>query len=401
MGSDLGPAKRDDIIGIKRDARPPLNQRSPVDMPTTLIITNDFPPRVGGIESFVSDVCELLDHDVVVYASGADGAAALDSDRPFPVIRNGPLLLPTPRIAARTVELLGEFGTTRVIFGAAAPLGLLAPALRRAGARHIVGLTHGHETWWARVPAARQLLYRIGESCDHLTTISGYTERLIASALSPSARGRLLRLAPPVDPGRFRPSEAVAPRSAGRCIAVARLIHRKGMATLLRAWRAVVDRAAQSGAARELILVGEGPQRPRLERSIHELDLSDHVRLMGAVPRAAVIGQLQRADVFALPVRTLLAGLNPEGLGLAALEAAACGLPVIVGHSGGAPETVRDGDTGFVVPSHDHQLLAERLGLLLDNPSLAQEMGSRGRRYVSTHFGMESARARLREALDL
>ena len=156
--------------------------------------------------------------------------------------------------------------------------------------------------------------------------------------------------------------------SAGRCIAVARLIRRKGMATLLRAWRAVIDRAAPRGATRELVLVGDGPQRPRLERSIHELELSDHVRLMGALPRAAVIGQLQRADVFALPVRTLLAGLNPEGLGLAALEAAACGLPVIVGHSGGAPETVRDGDTGFVVPSHDHQLLAERLGLLLDNP---------------------------------
>ncbi len=370
-------------------------------MPRTLIITNDFPPRVGGIESFVSDVCALLDHDVVVYAPGTDGAVASDRDRPFPVIRNGPLLLPTPRIAARTVELLGEFGATRVIFGAAAPLGLLAPALRRAGARHIVGLTHGHETWWARVPAARQLLHRIGESCDHLTTISGFTERLIASALSPSARGRLLRLAPPVDPGRFRPPETVAARSAGRCIAVARLIRRKGMATLLRAWRAVIDRAAPSGATRELVLVGDGPQRPRLERSIHELELSDHVRLMGALPRAAVIGQLQRADVFALPVRTLLAGLNPEGLGLAALEAAACGLPVIVGHSGGAPETVRDGDTGFVVPSHDHQLLAERLSLLLDNPSLAQEMGSRGRRYVSTHFGMESARARLREALDL
>ena len=141
---------------------------------------------------------------------GQTGAAASDRDRPFPVIRDGPLLLPTPRIAARAADLLGEFGATRVIFGAAAPLGLLAPALRRAGARRIVGLTHGHETWWARLPAARQLLRRIGESCDHLTTISGYTERLIASALSPSARGRLLRLAPPVDTGRFRPPEAVA-----------------------------------------------------------------------------------------------------------------------------------------------------------------------------------------------
>ncbi|MGH3339019.1 MAG: alpha-(1-2)-phosphatidylinositol mannosyltransferase, partial [Propionibacteriaceae bacterium] len=98
-------------------------------MPRTLIITNDFPPRVGGIESFVSDVCELLDHDVVVYAPGTSGAAASDRDCPFPVIRNGPLMLPTPRIAARAVGLLGEFGATRVIFGAAAPLGLLAPVL--------------------------------------------------------------------------------------------------------------------------------------------------------------------------------------------------------------------------------------------------------------------------------
>jgi phosphatidylinositol alpha-1,6-mannosyltransferase len=369
-------------------------------VPPTLIITNDFPPRVGGIESFVSDVCGLLDHDVVVYAPGTSGAAASDRDRPFPVIRDGPLMLPTPRIAARAVELLGEFGATRVIFGAAAPLGLLAPVLRRAGARRIVGLTHGHETWWARVPGARQLLHRIGESCDHLTTISGFTEHLIASALSPDARRRLLRLAPPVDLGCFRPPEAVGARS-GRCVAVARLIRRKGMATLLRAWRTVIDRAAASGARRELVLVGDGPQRPRLERSIHELELSDHVRLLGALPRAAVIGQLQQADVFALPVRTLLAGLNPEGLGLAALEAAACGLPVIVGHSGGAPETVRDGDTGFVVPSDDHQLLAERLSLLLDDPALALQMGSRGRRYVSAHFSMESARTRLRAALDL
>jgi phosphatidylinositol alpha-1,6-mannosyltransferase len=392
---------RDDIIGSKRDARAPLNHCGSVAMRPTLIITNDFLPRIGGIESFVSEICALLDNDVVVYASGSPDAKASDRDRPFPVIRDGPLLLPTPRVARRAASLLRAVGATQVIFGAAAPLGLLAPTLRRAGARRILGLTHGHETWWSRLPASRQLLRRVGDSCDHLTTISGYTERRIASALSPSARRRLLRLAPPVDIRRFRPTEGAAARSTGRCAAVARLIRRKGMDTLLRAWRTVIDRSAPSGATRELVVVGDGPQRPRLERTIHELELSDHVRLMGALPREAVIGQLQRADVFALPVRTLLAGLNPEGLGLAALEAAACGLPVIVGHSGGAPETVRDGDTGFVVPSEDHQLLAERLGLLLDNPSLALEMGSRGRHYVCAHFSMDSARAKLREALDL
>jgi phosphatidylinositol alpha-1,6-mannosyltransferase len=369
-------------------------------VPSTLIITNDFPPRVGGIESFVSELCRLLDHDVVVYASGSAGAAASDHDRPFPVIRDGPLLLPTPRVAARATALLREFGSTRVIFGAAAPLGLLAPSLRRAGAQQILGLTHGHETWWAQVPAARRLLRRIGDSCDHLTTISGYTERRIASGLSPSARARLLRLAPPVDVQRFRPPARADIRSAGRCIAVARLIPQKGVEALLQAWRTVLDRS-RSGARRELVIVGDGPLRPRLERTIQRLKLPASTRLVGALPSSGVISELQQASVFALPVRTRLAGLNPEGLGLAALEAAACGLPVIVGDSGGAPETVREGETGFVVPSGDHARLAERLILLLDNPALAQDMGARGRRYVAAHFSTAVARARLGEALSI
>jgi phosphatidyl-myo-inositol dimannoside synthase len=370
-------------------------------VPSTLIITNDFPPRVGGIESFVSELCALLDHDVVVYASGSAGVAASDRDRPFPVIRDGPLLLPTPRVAARATALLREFGSTHVIFGAAAPLGLLAPSLRRAGAQQILGLTHGHETWWAQVPAARRLLRRIGDSCDHLTTISGFTERRIASGLSPSARTRLLRLAPPVDVERFRPPARADVRSAGRCVAVARLIPQKGVDTLLRAWRTVLDRSTWSGARRELVIVGDGPSRPRLERSVRGLKLSDSTRLLGALPSGGVISQLQQASVFALPVRTRFAGLNPEGLGLAALEAAACGLPVIVGDSGGAPETVCDGETGFVVPSGDHALLAERLMMLLDNPALARDMGVHGRRYVAAHFSTAVARARLHEALSI
>jgi phosphatidyl-myo-inositol dimannoside synthase len=370
-------------------------------VPSTLIITNDFPPLVGGIESFVREVCELLDHDVVVYASGPAGAATSDRERPFPVLREGPLLLPSPRVAARAAALLRAVGATRVIFGAAAPLGLLAPSLRRAGARRILGLTHGHETWWARVPVARRVLRRIGDSCDHLTTISGYTERRIARALSPSARRRLLRLPPPVDIERFRPLEGAAEHSVVRCIAVARLIPQKGVSTLLRAWRTVIDRAAEIGAARELIIVGDGPLRALLERTVHDLELSDCVRIIGALPRAGVIGQLQKASVFALPVRTRWAGLNPEGLGLAALEAAACGLPIIIGDSGGAPETVAHGDTGFVVPSRDHRQLADRISLLLDNPGMAQEMGARGRRYVCAQFSTESARATLRQALDL
>ena len=132
-------------------------------------MTNDFPPRIGGIESFVHDLCRLLDDDVVVLTSGPDGAAAADLGRPHPVVRTGSVLLPTPAAARRAVRLLHRSGATRVLFGAAAPLGLLAPTLRRAGATRVVALTHGHEVWWARVPGSRSLLRRIGDACDHLT----------------------------------------------------------------------------------------------------------------------------------------------------------------------------------------------------------------------------------------
>lgn len=367
-------------------------------MPTTLVISNDFPPRIGGIESFVADVCALLDHDVVVYASGPPGAARTDAGRGYPVVRAGSLLLPTRPVAAYATALVRRYGVRRVVFGAAAPLGLLAPALRAAGVRRIVGLTHGHETWWARVPGPRSLLHRIGESCDHLTVISGYTERRVAGALSLAARGRLLRLPPPVDTGVFVPGPPRLGTEAPRVVAVGRFVAQKGFDTLLRAWPRVVERLPRTP---ELVLVGDGPQRRRLERLADALALGGTVRLTGAVPRTQVVAELQRADVFALPMRTRLAGLNPEGLGLAALEAAACGLPVVVGRSGGAPETVRPGRTGFVVDPHHPAALADRLVELLGDPVRSVAMGAAGRAFVMERFGLDAVRRTLRSALDL
>jgi phosphatidyl-myo-inositol dimannoside synthase len=367
-------------------------------MASTLIITNDFPPRIGGIESFVSDICELLDYDVVVYASGPADGARSDDDRRFPVIRDGSLLLPTRRLADRTADVLRRSGATRVIFGAAAPLGLLAPRLRRAGAQRILALTHGHETWWAALPGSRQLLRRIGDGCDHLTAISSYTSARVGRALSGTARARLLRLPPPVDTARFVP--ALRDEHTSRTIAVGRFVPQKGFSTLLQAWRLVLNDRAVSGT-HELMLVGDGPDRPRLKSMISDLGLSESVRMAGAMPRAEVITALQQADLFALPVRTRFGGLNPEGLGLAALEAAACGLPVIIGDSGGAPETVRHGKTGFVVDPRGPVDLARRITTLLMDRELAVTMGAAGRAMVEEHFGRGRARATLRHALEL
>jgi phosphatidylinositol alpha-1,6-mannosyltransferase len=363
------------------------------------VVTNDFPPRIGGIESFVAELCRLLDDDVVVLASGPPGASARDRDRSYPVVRAGELLLPTPATAAHAVRLLRQHRATRVLFGAAAPLGLLAPALRRAGAQRIVGLTHGHEVWWAQVPGARGLLRHIGDGCDHLTTISGFTTERIAPALSATARSRLLRLPPPVDLSFFRPGPPHPGR--GRCVAVGRFVVQKGFDTLVDAWSVVVAGWPPAVPPPELVLVGDGPQRDRLRRQVSARGLDASVRMTGPLPRPAVLAELQAAGVFALPVRSRLRGLNAEGLGLAAVEAAASGLPVVVGRSGGAPETVLDGVTGVVVPPDDPDGLAAALRPLLLGPGRARAMGAAGRRHVAARFGAEQARRTLRQALAL
>jgi phosphatidylinositol alpha-1,6-mannosyltransferase len=365
----------------------------------TLVLTNDFPPRIGGIESFVATVCRLLDDDVVVLASGPPGAGRTDADRAFPVVRHGELLLPTPRVARRAAELLRAYGATRVVIGAAMPLGLLAPGLRRAGAERVVALTHGHEVWWATVPGARTALRRVGDACDHLTTISDYTARRIAPALSPAARSRLLRLPPPVDVDRFRPLPHPAAESP-TVVAVGRFVAQKGFDLLLRAWPGVVAGLGPSRRPR-LVLVGDGPQATALRRLAAQPGSAGTVIFTGALDAAGVVARLRTAHVFALPVRTRWAGLNPEGLGLAALEAAACGLPVLVGDSGGAPETVLDGVSGRVLPGDDAGAWTRALLELLGDPVAAAAAGERGRGLVAGRFGLGPARSTLRAALAL
>ncbi len=176
-------------------------------MPNVLIVTNDFPPRRGGIQSFVHALASRLPAgQVTVYAPAWDGAAEFDARQPFPVIRHpGSLMLPVPAVARRAAGILAEHGCDTVLFGAAAPLGLLAPALRRAGARRIVAITHGHEAGWAALPGARSLLRRIGDQVDVMTYLGEYFRARLARALSPQAAGRMVRLAPGVDTTAFRP----------------------------------------------------------------------------------------------------------------------------------------------------------------------------------------------------
>jgi phosphatidylinositol alpha-1,6-mannosyltransferase len=380
---------------------------------TVLVVTNDFPPRIGGIESFVAEACRFLDDDVVVLTSAAPGAAAWDADAAYPVHRLPGPLLPTPAVGRAAVALLRRSGADRVLFGAAAPLALLAPGVRAAGARRVVALTHGHEIWWSTLPGSRHLLRRIGNEVDVLTTISDYAAERIATALSRAGRSKLVRLPPPVDLELFRPQTAMADpgqaeRPARRVIAVGRMVRRKGFDVLLDAWTLLggttdttvsPENRRRPRHGHELVLVGDGPERAALERQVRRARLTG-VRFTGALDRAAVAAELQHAHVFAFPVRTRLGGLDPEGLGLAPIEAAACGLPVVVGRSGGAPETVLPGQTGYVVDPDDPYELAARLSDLLAGDR-ARTLGAAGRRFVAERYGAGQARRVLRAALGL
>jgi phosphatidyl-myo-inositol dimannoside synthase len=319
-----------------------------------LVVTNDFPPRRGGIESFVLALCERMPPDeVVVYTASVPGGTEHDARLPFAVHRDpARTLLPTPAVSRRVRDVLRREGCDRVLYGASMPLGLLAPALGRAGASSQVALTHGHEVWWARSPLTRAALRRVGDSVDVMTYVSSWCRDRIAPALSPAAPSRMRRLSPGVDPQRFRPGcggaevrrELGIPEEAPVVVCTARMVRRKGQDTLLRAWPRLLERRPDAA----LLLVGDGPDRARLERLAERLEVTDSVVLTGAVDWQDVPAYVDAGDVFAMPCRTRRMGLEPEAWGIASLEAQACGLPVVVGRSGGAPETLASPDSGQV-----------------------------------------------------
>lgn len=374
-------------------------------MTRTLIVTNDFPPRPGGIQTFVHALATRRPlGSVVVYAPAWRGAAAFDAEQPYPVHRHPTsLMLPVPTVARRAAELIRTYGCDSVMFGAAAPLALLGPALRRAGAVRLVGLTHGHETGWAMLPGARQMLHRIGEVTDTVTYLGEYTRVRLARALSADAASRMARLAPGVDEGLFRRgaggAEIRARYGLGArpvVVCVSRLVPRKGQDALLHAWPHVLRRVPDA----RLLLVGGGPYRGELESLAGRLGVRDSVHLTGSVPWPELPAHFDAGDVFAMPCRTRRHGLDVEGLGMVYLEASATGLPVVAGDSGGAPDAVLDGETGFVVPGRSVRDLAVRLIELLTDPDRARAMGEKGRSWVEREWRWDLVTHRLGTLLE-
>jgi phosphatidyl-myo-inositol dimannoside synthase len=378
-------------------------------VPRVLIVSNDFPPRRGGIQSFVHALASRMPAgSVVVYAPSWDGAATFDARQPFPVIRHPTsLMLPVPTVGRRAARILREHDCDTVLFGAAAPLGLLTPSLRRAGAQRVVAITHGHEAGWAALPGARALLGRIGDHVDVLTYLGEYFRVRLARALSAAAAARMVRLAPGVDNGAFRPGvggdevrERLGLGNRPVVVCVSRMVPRKGQDTLIRAWPQVLAAATGAGAGGPvLLLVGDGPYRAELERLAQRAGVSRSVVFTGAVPLAELPAHYAAGNVFAMPCRTRRGGLDVEGLGIVYLEASASGLPVVGGDSGGAPDAILDGETGYVVPGRDTGAVASRIAELLADPAGAAAMGEKGAAWVDREWRWDLVAERLWQIL--
>ncbi|TDC32873.1 glycosyltransferase family 1 protein [Micromonospora sp. 15K316] len=368
-------------------------------MTRTLLVTNDFPPRPGGIQSFVHNLAvRQPTGSVVVYASTWRGAEKFDADQPFEVIRERTrMLLPTPLVARRAARLARAYDCDTVWFGAAAPLGLLAGGLRRrAGIRRFVAQTHGHEIGWAALPGARAALRHIGRGVDVTTYLGEYTRVRLARALH--GRTELHRLAPGVDVDTYHPDvdgEPVRTRlglsDRPVVVCVSRLVPRKGQDMLIRAMPEIIRRVPDAA----LLVVGGGPYRATLEKLARQTGVDRDVVFTGSVPAAELPAHYAAGDVYAMPCRTRNRGLDVEGLGIVYLEASAAGLPVVAGDSGGAPDAVREGETGYVVNGRDVAQLAERVSRLLADRDLARQLGAAGRAWVEREWRWETQAQRM------
>ena len=387
-------------------------------MARTLVVTNDYPPRPGGIQAFVQAMVDgFTPSDVVVYASTWRGRAeecrAYDAERPYLTIRDQTtVMIPDPRRVRRAVEIAKSEGCDRVWFGAAAPLALMAPTLRRkAGVERLVATTHGHEAGWAQLPVARQLLRRIGDGVDVLTYLVEYYHRKVGDVLSPAARERMAQLHPGVDVETFHPGVRAEPETAElrerlgladrpTVVCVSRLVPRKGQDTLIRALP-LIKKAVPDAA---LLIGSGGPYRAELEKLAADTGVAKDVVFSGPVSWGELPRLYAAGDVFAMPCRTRRGGLDIEGLGIVYLEASALGMAVVGGDSGGAPDAVIEGETGYVVPGSGELSVtrtAERVAELLNDPAKAAEMGKAGRAWVEREWQWPLVQRKFRELLQI
>ena len=356
-----------------------------------LLVTNDFGPRTGGIETFVIGLLErITGHEVTVFTSQQGDTSEYDQqwfDKfGVRVIRDrSKILLPSWRVTRAIKEVVAAQNIEIVVFGAAAPLALMSSALRKSGAKKIIAITHGHEVWWAKIFPFNFAIQRIGKGVDHLTYLGEFTRQAISKALTDKSANEMVKIAPGIDTAHFIPQpDAIQKRKElglqdkKIIISVGRLVHRKGQDKLIEAMPDVLRKIPNA----HLLIVGEGPYKNHLEKLVDKLSLKENVTFAGRIMYDRLPSYLSAADLFAMPSRSRFFGLEVEGLGIVYLEASACGIPVLAGNSGGAPDAVLEGVTGFCVDGTNVAEIASAVIKICSDAERASHMGAAGRNWI-------------------
>jgi phosphatidylinositol alpha-1,6-mannosyltransferase len=356
-----------------------------------LLVTNDFGPRAGGIETFVIGLLERIKgHEVTVFTSQQGDTSVYDQQwiEKFGVrvIRDqSKILLPSWRVTRAAKKIVAAKNINVVVFGAAAPLALMSPSLRKSGVKKIIALTHGHEVWWAKIFPFRLAIKRIGKNVDHLTYLGEFTRQAISKPLTRKSATEMVKIAPGIDTAHFIPQpdamqkrEELGLQDKKIIISVGRLVHRKGQDNLIQAMPAVLKKIPNA----HLLLVGEGPYRKHLEKLVMKSSLEQNVTFAGRIMYDKLPSYLSAADLFAMPSRSRFFGLEVEGLGIVYLEASACGIPVVAGNSGGAPDAVLEGVTGLCVDGTNIEQITAAIVEICSDAERASHMGAAGRNWI-------------------
>ncbi len=355
-----------------------------MEIPRTLLVTNDFPPRVGGIQRTLEALWRHLPGDrVAVLCPGAEGSDEFDAAQPYPVLREPePTLWPTPAMAARLESAVRETEADVVLFGATFPLALLGPRLADRGTPYL-SAAHGFEYWLSVMPGTHALMRRAtGRAARVPVMCSEFIARTVRTAVPSEVPVSVLY--PGADLAVFRPDLETADLRARHgigdrplVVCVSRLVARKGQDVLILG----MERLRRAVPEAALMIVGGGPYEASLRALATEAP-EGSVYFSGEVGEADLPRYYAMGDVFAMPCRTRLAGLEVEGWGNVFIEAAACARPVVVGDSGGAREALVDGETGILVNGGDVDAVVDAVGTLLSDPGLARKMGEAGRARV-------------------
>jgi phosphatidylinositol alpha-1,6-mannosyltransferase len=367
-----------------------------VEIPKTLLVTNDFPPKVGGIQRTLESLARALPSDrVSVIAPTWDGAQAYDDAAPFGVARErSRFIWPSPSFGERLRGAVARTGAEVVLFGDAFPLALLGPGLAERGVPYVVA-AHGFDYWLSTVPVAHEVMERMTSRAARVAVCSEFIARRVRTAVP--RRVPVSVLYPGADVERFRPDLATGDLRERHgigdrplVVCVSRLVPRKGQDMLIRSMREVQRRVPEAA----LLIVGAGPFERKL-RQLAERAPNRSVFFVGQVPEEDLPRYYAVGDVFAMPCRSRVAGLEVEGWGNVFIEAAACGRPVVVGDSGGARETLVHGETGLLVDGRDERGIADALASLLEDPAYARRLGKAGRVRVEREHTWPRAAERL------